>query len=145
MHAAISPPQAGLPDGELYPFLRARFCRRRSVVRLPKDGDVPTEHGLNGASFIYCWSAAQCPSALPRDTPLALNGQVMPAVGQVEALVVSQRFVLSIKSECLNRLVPLGENHLRHAVTELVRHYHAERPHQGLNNCPIDPDETTGP
>ena len=28
--------------------------------------------------------------------------------------------MLSIKSECLNRLVPLGENHLRHAVTEFI-------------------------
>ncbi len=56
----------------------------------------------------------------------------------------AERFVLSIKSECLNRLVPLSENHLRHAVTEFVRHYYEERPHQGLNNSLIDPDETAG-
>ena len=56
----------------------------------------------------------------------------------------AERFVSSIKSECLNRLVPLGEKHLRHAVTEFVRHDHEERPHQGLNNSLIDPDETAG-
>jgi putative transposase len=33
------------------------------------------------------------------------------------------RFVLSIKSECLGKLVPLGERHLRLAVTEFVEHY----------------------
>jgi len=54
----------------------------------------------------------------------------------------AERFVLSIKSECLNRLVPLGENHLRSSVTEFVRHYHAERHHQGLDNRLIEPDET---
>ena len=43
-----------------------------------------------------------------------------------------ERFVLSIKSECLNKLVLLGERHLRMAVREYVAHYHAERHHQGL-------------
>jgi putative transposase len=56
----------------------------------------------------------------------------------------AERFVLSIKSECLNRMVPLGENHLRSAITEYVSHYHGERPHQGLDNRLIEPDETAG-
>jgi hypothetical protein len=45
-----------------------------------------------------------------------------------------ERFVLSIKSECLWKLVPLGERHLRMAVAEYVEHYHLERNHQGLDN-----------
>ena len=40
----------------------------------------------------------------------------------------------SIKEECLNRLIPLGERHFRHAVAEYVAHYHCERNHQGLAN-----------
>jgi transposase InsO family protein len=56
----------------------------------------------------------------------------------------AERFVLSIKSECLNRIIPLGENHLRSAIAEFIRHYHRERPHQGLNSRLIDPDETAG-
>lgn len=46
----------------------------------------------------------------------------------------AERFVLSIRSECLDKIVPLGERHLRHAVTEYVEHYHVERNHQGLEN-----------
>lgn len=46
----------------------------------------------------------------------------------------AERFVHSIKSECLSKLVPLGERHLRVAVTEFVEHYHVERNHQGLDN-----------
>ena len=49
-----------------------------------------------------------------------------------------ERFVLSIKSECLDRIVPLGEAHLRWAVMEYVQHYHAERPHQGLGGALIE-------
>lgn len=50
----------------------------------------------------------------------------------------AERFVLSIKSECLDKMIPLGERHLRTAVTEFAAHYHAERPHQGLGNELID-------
>jgi hypothetical protein len=39
---------------------------------------------------------------------------------------------LSIKSECLDKLVLLGERHLRAAISEYVQHYHLERNHQGL-------------
>ncbi len=46
----------------------------------------------------------------------------------------AERFVESVKSECLNRMVPLGERHLRTALREFVHHYHDERPHQGLGN-----------
>jgi transposase InsO family protein len=46
----------------------------------------------------------------------------------------TERFVRSIKEECLNRLIPLGEQHVRRAVAEYVEHYHGERNHQGLGN-----------
>ncbi len=46
----------------------------------------------------------------------------------------AERFVRSIKEECLNRVVLLGEGHLRLVVHEYVQHYHRERNHQGLDN-----------
>ena len=46
----------------------------------------------------------------------------------------AERFVRSIKEECLTRVVPLGERHLRCLVREYVAHYHRERNHQGLDN-----------
>ena len=46
----------------------------------------------------------------------------------------AERFVRSIKSECLSRMIPLGENHLRASVRAFVAHYHLERNHQGLDN-----------
>jgi len=50
----------------------------------------------------------------------------------------AERFVLSIKSECLDRLVLIGERHLRHAIDEFAEHYHLERTHQDLDNKLID-------
>jgi len=50
----------------------------------------------------------------------------------------AERFVRSIKEECLNRIVPLGDRHLRRVLAEYVAHYHSERNHQGLRNGLID-------
>jgi Integrase core domain. len=49
----------------------------------------------------------------------------------------AERFVRSIKTECLARIVPLGERHFRRALAEYVAHYHGERNHQGLGNALI--------
>jgi transposase InsO family protein len=46
----------------------------------------------------------------------------------------AERFVSSIKEECLDRLIPIGERYFRRAVAEYVEHYHSERNHQGLGN-----------
>jgi len=56
----------------------------------------------------------------------------------------AERFVLSIKSECLDRMVLLGERHLRTAVAEYVKHYHRERSHQGLGNRLIEGERQSG-
>jgi integrase-like protein len=50
----------------------------------------------------------------------------------------AERVVRSIKEECLNRLIPIGERHFRRAVTEYVAHYHHERNHQGIENKLIE-------
>jgi putative transposase len=42
--------------------------------------------------------------------------------------------VRSIKDECLGRVIPFGERHLRRTIAEFVAHYHRERNHQGLDN-----------
>jgi transposase InsO family protein len=50
----------------------------------------------------------------------------------------AERFVRSVKEECLNRVAPLGEWHLRRTLREFITHYHRERNHQGLGNALID-------
>jgi transposase InsO family protein len=49
----------------------------------------------------------------------------------------AERFVRSIKTECLDRMIFVGQESLERAIREYVEHYHAERPHQGLRNAMI--------
>jgi len=57
----------------------------------------------------------------------------------------AERFVRSIKEECLSKIVPIGERHLRLAIEEYAAHYHLERNHQGLGNRLIDGDAEPEP
>ncbi|MCD4831523.1 MAG: integrase core domain-containing protein [Anaerohalosphaeraceae bacterium] len=50
-----------------------------------------------------------------------------------------ERFIRSIKHECLNKMLIFGERHLRYVVSEYIDFYHHHRPHQGLDNNMIDP------
>jgi len=46
----------------------------------------------------------------------------------------AERFVRSIKSECLSQMVFVGQGSLDRAIAEFVAHYHDERSHQGIGN-----------
>jgi transposase InsO family protein len=52
----------------------------------------------------------------------------------------AERFVRSIKEECLERMIFFSERQLRTAVSDYVKHYHHERNHQGLENRLIEPE-----
>jgi len=51
----------------------------------------------------------------------------------------AERWIRSLRSECLSHMIPLGERHLRTLISEFLAHYHGERNHQGLGNRLIEP------
>ncbi len=54
----------------------------------------------------------------------------------------AERFVLSLKIECLDHFCIFGEKHLRHLLNEyIVRCFHFKRPNQGIGNVPLMADE----
>ena len=55
-----------------------------------------------------------------------------------------ERFMRSLKSECLDRVSFFGEPSLRRALREFGEHFHHERNHQGLGNRIIDAGTEVG-
>jgi len=51
----------------------------------------------------------------------------------------AERWVRSVKEECLSRLILFGEASLRHALMQYVEHFHHERNHQGKGNVLLFP------
>jgi Integrase core domain len=56
----------------------------------------------------------------------------------------AERWVRSVKEECLARLILFGKRALRHALSEFEAHYHQERPHQGKGNVVLMPSLPKG-
>ena len=87
-----------------------------------------------------------------RDTKYAQSFRAIIASGGVEPLVLparspnlnayAERWVRSVKEECLSKVILFGERSLRRALSEYVEHYHAERNHQGKDNVLLFPRDT---
>jgi putative transposase len=84
-----------------------------------------------------------------RDTKYTRSFRAIIESGQVTPLAVparspnlnayAERWVRSVKEECLSKLILFGERSLRRALTEYVAHFHAERNHQGKGNVLLFP------
>lgn len=49
-----------------------------------------------------------------------------------QANAYAERFVRTVREECLDHLLILNAGHLRRVLAEYVDYYHCARPHQGL-------------
>jgi len=65
---------------------------------------------------------------------------VLTAVRAPNMNAHAERFVRSIKDECLDRVILFGGRMLHSSLAEFVAHYHSERPHQGLDNELLRPE-----
>jgi putative transposase len=84
-----------------------------------------------------------------RDTKYTRSFRAIIASGGVEPLALparcpnlnayAERWVRSVKEDCLSKVILLGECSLRRALNEYVEHYHAERNHRGKGNVLLFP------
>ena len=56
---------------------------------------------------------------------------VRTPIGAPRANAVAERFLRSVRQECLDHLLLLGAAHLRRALGEYVAYFNQSRPHQG--------------
>ncbi len=50
----------------------------------------------------------------------------------------AERWIRSVREECLDKILILGERHLRRVLTTYIDYYNHARPHQGINQrCPV--------
>ena len=87
-----------------------------------------------------------------RDTKFTRSFRAILVSGRVEPLVLparspnlnayAERWVRSVKEECLSKVILFGERSLRRVLNDYVDHFHAERNHQGKGNVLLFPRAT---
>ena len=84
-----------------------------------------------------------------RDTKFTDSFRAIVKTSQVDPLKLparspnlnayAERWVKSVKDECLSKLILFGEKSLRRALCEYLIHFHTERNHQGKGNILLFP------
>ncbi|MFT4543070.1 MAG: putative transposase [Planctomycetota bacterium] len=99
---------------------------------------------LRGIRFLICDRDTKFTKQFKQALEAAGVEVVLTPVMAPNCNAYAERFVLSIKSECTNRMMFFGERHLREAVTSYLEHYRFERAHQGLGNLRIESSASDG-
>ena len=105
------------------------------------------------ATMDDCGALRDCRYLLhDRDTKFTRSFRAILVSGRVEPLALparspnlnayAERWVRSVKEECLSKVILFGERSLRRALSEYLDHFHAERNHQGKGNVLLFPRAT---
>ena len=128
--------------------------RRVNIAGITVHPDEPWMKQIaRNATMEGCGALRDCRYLLhDRDTKFTQSFRAIIASGRVEPLALparspnlnayAERWVRSVKEECLSKIILFGERSLRRALGEYVEHYHAERNHQGMGNVLLFPSDT---
>jgi len=118
------------PKGRGITFVHPVILRRKRWGIYPKrlnsrylimDRDTKYTEDFRGHLYQEGVKPVRCPARAPNCNAFA------------------ERFVRSIKDECLDRMILFGEASLHRVLREYVAHYHTERNHQGVGNRLLEP------
>src|SRR5438094_55300 len=91
-----------------------------------------------GQYLIHDWDGKYCPAFQHIiDTAGVTRVAIPPRSPNLNAY--AERWVRSVKEECLSRLILFGEAALCQVLTQYVAHFHHERNHQGKGNVLLFP------
>jgi putative transposase len=105
------------------------------------------------ATMEDCGALGDCRYLLhDRDTKFTQSFRAIVASARIKLLALparspnlnahAERWVRSVKEECLSKVILFGERSLRRALSDYVDHFHAERNHQGKDNVLLFPRDT---
>jgi hypothetical protein len=116
------------------PATTERLTSLGSGFVIDKKGDIVTnDHVIQGGHGIRVGFRA-------RRVQKSVRG-VMPPVRAPNANVYAERWVRTVRADCLDHLLIVGRRHLERVLRVYARHYNAHRPHRALGLAP--PDRST--
>jgi putative transposase len=141
---------SGLVTYDVFFFihLESRKVHRAGVTPHPNEQwmiqiarNVTMEEGgflAPGQSLIHDRDGTYCPAFQQIVDAAGVTRVPLPARSP-NLNAYAERWVRSVKEECLSRVILFGEASLRHALAHYVGHFHHERNHQGKGNVLLFP------
>jgi putative transposase len=120
--------------------------RRVSVAGITRHPDQEWMEQIARSATQDDWGYLQGCRYVPldRDTKFCASFRSALATGGIKAIPLpvrspnlnafAERWVRSVKQECLSKVILFGGGPLSRVLTEYSRHYHSERNHQGKGN-----------
>jgi putative transposase len=114
----------------------------------------PTGSWVTQQARQFTWTLTERPTPLrflirdrdskfTRDFDTVMRGEgievIRTPVRAPKANAIAERFVRTVRSECLDWLLILNRRHLERVLRIFVGHYNTHRPHRSLNLAPPDP------
>jgi transposase InsO family protein len=138
----------------LYAFFVVELASRRvmhmGVARHPTDAWVAqqlreaTPFGRH-PKYLILDNDSKYGSACARVAKASGIGLLRTAYRAPKENAIIERFLGSVRRECLDHMLVLGEAHLRRILTAYVTYFNEERPHQGLQQRIPDPPVEVAP
>ncbi|MEU7899888.1 transposase [Nonomuraea sp. NPDC049152] len=109
---------------------------------------IDLQESAGGARFLIRDRDAKFTALFDAVFPSIGVKAIMTPVRAPRANAIAERWIGSVRRECLDRMLITGERHLRHVLAEYADHYNRHRPHRALNqtspNGRPDPTPPTG-
>jgi putative transposase len=135
---------------ELYLLFFLHIGSRRVIVSHPTanpDAAWVAQQARNASMQMHDWGLTASRVLIDNDRKFQPNfdavfegqGTTVQRVGPraPNMNAYAERWVQSLRAECLDHFLVLGERHLHHLVMNYVEHYNFERPHQSRGNVPL--------
>jgi len=135
---------------DLYLLFFIHVASRRDIVSSPTarpDSAWVAQQARNASMQMQDWNLPATHLLIDHDAKYAASfDAVLEAEGTEVKRVgprapnmnaYAERWVQTLRTECLDHFLICGEKHLRHVVSEFVAHYNLERPHQSRGNVPL--------
>jgi putative transposase len=143
---------------DLYLVFFLHVGSRKVIVSAPTanpDAAWVAQQARNASMQMLDWNLTATHLLIDHDTKYAASFDAVFEAADVEVKRVgprapnmnayAERFVQTLRNECLDHFLILGEKHLAHIVKEFVTYYNENRPHQGKGNRPLPDADTDEP
>ena len=118
-------------------------CTANPTGRLGHPAGAPVRLDAPGATRTFRFLIRDRDSKFTRDFDAVFASEgiqiIKTPVRAPKANAIAERFVRTVRAECLDWLLILNRRHLERVLRVFVDHYNAHRPHRSLNLKPPDP------